>query len=164
MLRSHLQSDGCSMAKLQLPHGALVFVGDGRKALFLRNQGDGTLPDLQVEQVFEHDNPPNHEQGSEAPGRVSKAIHSGQRSAVEGIDWHNLEEHRFARRVAAALEQAVRRKKVSALVVVAPPKTAADLRKAFHADIRALIVAEVHKDLTKHPIAEIEKHLMGRVA
>ena len=28
------------MAKLNIPHDAFVFVGDGRKALFLRNEGD----------------------------------------------------------------------------------------------------------------------------
>jgi len=28
------------MNKLKIPHHALVFVGDGRKALFLRNDGD----------------------------------------------------------------------------------------------------------------------------
>jgi hypothetical protein len=28
------------MSKLTIPHDAFVFVGDGRKALFLRNAGD----------------------------------------------------------------------------------------------------------------------------
>jgi protein required for attachment to host cells len=28
------------MSKLKIPHNAFVFVGDGRKALFLRNDGD----------------------------------------------------------------------------------------------------------------------------
>ncbi|WP_404548704.1 hypothetical protein [Bradyrhizobium diazoefficiens] len=29
--------------------------------------------------------------------------------------------------------------------------------------MRSCIVAELHKDLTKHPVAEIEKHLIGSV-
>lgn len=37
----------------------------------------------------------------------------------------------------------------------------AELRHAFHADVKNRIVAEIDKDLTKHPIWEIEKHLVG---
>lgn len=147
------------MTKLKIPHDAFVFVGDGRKALFLRNEGDEKYPNLKTERVFEDVNPLTHEQGSERPGRLSKAFDSGQRSAVEPVDWHHLEERRFARQVAAAMEEIMRSRKVPALVVVAPPRTLADLRTAFHADVRARIVAEINKDLTKHPVGDIEKHL-----
>ena len=149
------------MSRLKIPHNAFVFVGDGRKALFLRNEGDEKFPNLKTESVFEDENPPTHDQGSERPGRISKALDSGQRSAVEQVDWHHLEEHRFAKRVAAAMEQVVRARKVPALVVVAPPKTLADLRSAFHSDVQARVIAEINKDLTKHPVGEIEKHLTG---
>ena len=147
------------MSKLKIPHDAFVFVGDGRKALFLRNEGDEKYPNLKTERVFEDVNPLTHEQGSERPGRVSKAFVSGQRSAVEPVDWHHIEEHRFAKKVAAAMEEVVRTRKVPALVIVAPPKTLADLRSAFHADVQMRIIAEINKDLTKHPIGDIEKHL-----
>src|SRR5512138_315154 len=103
---------------LKIPHNAFVFVGDGRKALFLRNEGDEKYPNLRTENVFKDVNPPAHEQGSDQPGRVSKA-YSSQRSAVEGVDWHDIEEHRFARQVAAKMEQIAREKKVPALVIVA---------------------------------------------
>jgi protein required for attachment to host cells len=147
------------MSKLKIPHNAFVFVGDGRKALFLRNEGDEKYPNLKTEHVFEDVNAPTHEQGSERPGRVSKSFESGQRSAVGAVDWHDLEEQRFARQVAAAMEEIVRSRKVPALIVVAPPRTLADLRTAFHADVQARIVAEINKDLTKHPVGDIEKHL-----
>jgi len=149
------------MSKLQIPHDAFVLVGDGRKALFLRNEGDEKFPNLKTEAFYEDDNPPTHEQGSERPGRVSKALDSGQRSAVEPVDWHRIEEHRFAKKVAAAMEQVIRARKAPALVVVAPPRTLADLRGAFHPDIQAIAIAEVNKDLTKHPVGEIEQHLTG---
>lgn len=151
------------MNKLKIPHNAFVFVGDGRKALFLRNDGDEKFPNLKTETVFAEENPSSHEQGTERPGRLSKASQSGNRSAVEPTDWHDLEEHHFARKVAAALEEVIRTRKVQALVVVAPPRTLADLRDAFHADVKACIIAEINKDLTKHPVWEIEKHLTGDV-
>src|SRR6201993_3564385 len=116
------------MSQLKIPHNAFVFVGDGRKALFLRNEGGEKYLNLKTESVFEDVNPATHEQGSDRPGRVSKAMDSGQRSAVEPVDWHHIEEHRFAGRVASAMEKIVRERKVPALVVVAPPKTLADLR------------------------------------
>ena len=47
-------------------------------------------------------------------------------------------------------------------LVVAPPRTLADLRDAFHADVKACVIAEIHKDLSAeavfaqiHPVAEL---------
>ena len=145
----------------KIPRDALVFVGDGRKALFLRNVGDALSPNLKTEKVFEDTNPMTHEQGSDRPGRVIESSLPGRKSAVEQTDWHNIEEHRFAQTVAAAIEQMVRTSKTIALIVVAPPKTLADLRTAFHPEVKACIVAEINKDLTKHSVGEIEKHLMS---
>jgi protein required for attachment to host cells len=54
------------MSKLKLPHNA--FVGDGRKALFLRNEGDEKFPNLKTESVFEDENPLTHEQGKKGAG------------------------------------------------------------------------------------------------
>jgi protein required for attachment to host cells len=148
------------MEKLKIPHNAFVFVGDGRKALFLRNDGDEKFPNLKTEQVFTDVNPATHDQGTDRPGR-SFASTGSRRSGVTQTDWHDLEEHKFARDVAAALEKIVRERKVEALVIVAPPRTLAELRNAFHADVKQRIVAELHKDLTKHPVFEIEKLILA---
>lgn len=149
------------MSKLAIPHDAVVFVGDGRKALFLRNDGDEKFPNLKTEQVFGEENPPTHLQGADKPGSTFARAGTHRRSSVGQTDWHHLEEHRFVERVATALEKVVRSRSVPALVIAAPPRTLADLRQAFHADVKKLIVAEVGKDLTKHPVAEIETHLLG---
>jgi protein required for attachment to host cells len=61
------------MNNLKIPHNAFVFVGDGRKALFLRNDGDEKFPNLKTEKGFEEENPPSHEQGTERPGHISNA-------------------------------------------------------------------------------------------
>ena len=148
--------------KMSIPHDAIVFVGDGRKALFLRNAGDEKFPNLKTEQVFVDQNPATHDQGSDRPGRLfAGASARERRSAVEPTDWHQLEEHRFARMVAEVFEKLVRERKVKAAVIVAPPRTLAELRHAFHDDVKARIIAEVDKDFTKHPVYEIEKHLVG---
>ena len=149
------------MTKVKIPHNAYVFVGDGRKALILRNEGDAQFPDLKTEQVFnDQKNPATHDQGTDRPGSSHSSL-GPRRSSVSQTDWHDLEEHKFAHDVAAALEKIVRDRKVEALVIVAPPRALADLRKAFHADVKKKIVAEIDKDLTRHPVYDIEKHLWG---
>jgi|SRR5487761_1165507 protein required for attachment to host cells len=145
----------------KLPHDALVFVGDGRKALFLRNTGDEMAPNLKAERVFAEENPPTHEQGADRPGVAFATAGSTRRSSMEQTDWHHIEEQRFAERVAKALVDVVRSRNVPAILVAAPPKTLATLRRAFHAEVKAKIVGEIGKDLTKHPVGEIETHLLG---
>ena len=147
------------MSKLRIPQGGFVFVGDGRKALFLRNAGDEKFPNLKVEHVLTHANPPSHEQGTDSPGTTFARAGTSRHASVAATDWHDLEEHKFAREVAGALESIVRKNGARALVIVAPARTLADLRKAFHDDVKKKIIAEVDKDLTKHPVYEIEKHL-----
>ena len=39
------------------------------------------------------------------------------------------------------------------------PAALADSRFAFHSDVKKRIIAEIKRDLTNHPVLEIEKHL-----
>jgi len=146
------------MKKLGLPHNAWVVVGDGRKALVLRNEGDEKFPNLKTVDVLNAgDNPATSQLGSDRPGRTSE--HGGHHGAVEQTDWHEIAENDFARRIAAALETRHASGDIDALVVVAPPRTLAELRHNFSHALRAKIVAEVNKDLTKHPVHAIERLL-----
>lgn len=145
--------------KLAIPHDACVLVGDGRKALLLRNQGDELHPNLQLERLLEApENPPTRLQGTDKPAR---AVISGRRSAVEQTDWHELAEAQFASDTVAALEDVCRHRKVGAIVIVAPPRALANLRSALPAPLHRLVIAEIGKDITKMPVYEIERHLAG---
>jgi protein required for attachment to host cells len=146
------------MAELLIPKDAWVFVGDGRKALFLRNRGTAFRPELAVETAFVDDNPPTHEQGSDRPGRAFSSV-GNIRSGMDQTDWHDLEEHRFARKVAQALESLVRTRKANKIFIVAPARTLADLRAVLHRDVRKAIAAELAKDLTGHPVRDIARLL-----
>ncbi|WP_298426416.1 host attachment protein [Rhodoblastus sp.] len=150
------------MNKIALPHDAFVFVGDGRKALFLRNEGDEKYANLVTEKVLAgEDNPPTREQGTDKPGRAYNGAHSTTRSSVEPTDWHEIEEHRFAERAAEALETIVRERAAPAIVIAAPAKTLSDLRRSLHADVKSKVLAEIDKDFTKMPVWDIEKHIVG---
>ena len=83
------------MNRIAIPHGAFVFVGDGQKALFLRNAGDEKFPNLKTERVFVEENPPTHEQGTDRPGRAfNLRAHTRIAAAAwkqrTGTNWRNI--------------------------------------------------------------------------
>jgi protein required for attachment to host cells len=139
-----------------VPHNSLVLVGDGQKALFLRNKGNAQRVDLVVERILEQDNPPTREQGTDRPGR-STASFGVARSAMEEVDWHYLAKERFADELAEALYRHAHDNLFDRLVIIAPPKILGNLRKAFHAEVADRIAAEIPKELTSHPVAEIAR-------
>jgi protein required for attachment to host cells len=146
------------MNDFSIPTGALVLVGDGRKALFLRNRGNPQNVKLVTERVLEQDNPPTREQGSDRPGRAHGSD-GNARSAMEETDWHQLAEDRFAGDIAEALYRMAHAQQFEELVVVAPPKVLGILRGAWHKEVSSRIVAEVPKDLTTHSVTEVNRLL-----
>jgi protein required for attachment to host cells len=146
------------MQGLRIPHNACVMVGDGEKALFLRNEGDEVFPNLEVDRALTQENPPTHEQGSDRPGRMAESA-TGRRSALEETDWHRLEKERFAKDIADRLYRRAHSGRFDHLVIVAPPKTLGDLCGELHAEVKSRLLAEVPKDLTGHPIDRIEEIL-----
>ena len=142
---------------LKIPHRGYVLVGDGRRALVLRNEGHALHLSLKVQHLFEAPpNPPTREQGTDRPPRVRQGEH---RSAIAQTDWHEIAEQRFAGEVAAALDRVAAA--ISALVVVAPPRTLAALRQALSDRLKRAVIAEIDKDLTKLTIEEIGQRLTG---
>jgi protein required for attachment to host cells len=148
------------MIDFQVPAGALVLVGDGRKALFLRNHGAPTHVELATERVLEQADPPTREQGTDRPGRYSGGGGS-PKSAFEETDWHQLAEDRFAIEIAGALNRLAYDNRFSHLVLVAPPKVLGALRAHLKKETAERIVGELHKDLTSHTIKDIAHALQG---
>jgi len=146
---------------MQVPHKTFVVVADGKKMLFFRNEGDAEYPRLVVERKREQDNPPDRDQKSDAAGRVFSSV-GPRRSAMEEVDFHQHAEDRFAAETAEMLKARALRNDYDALVVVAPPKTLGELRKHYHKEVEKRLVAEVPKDLTNVPVAEIEKILQAQ--
>ena len=80
---------------------------------------------------------------------------------MEPTDWHEIEKHSFVQRVAVALERLVRERGTPGLVIAAPPSALADLRKALHPDVKTKVLLEITKDLTNHPVWEIERNIIA---
>lgn len=149
------------MLGLKIDQDAWIVVGDGERALFLRNKGDAEFPNLEMIRVIENDNPPTSDQGTERPGRFSDGP-SEHKSAAEPTDWHLLEKHRFAKELSETLYKAAHKAKFDKLVIVAPPMILGDLRKNLHSEVKTRIIAEVDKELTRHPVHKIEEILTAR--
>lgn len=83
----------------------MILVADGRTALLFDNTGTTLRPRLLQRRVLDApDNPLTREQGADRPGRSFQSVGS-RRSALEPTNWHRLGEERFAREIAAVLEE-----------------------------------------------------------
>ncbi len=145
---------------MHLPHNSVVLVADGRKMLFLRNEGDAEFPNLVVEKAQEQDNPATRDQATDSAGRASSP-QGGVQSSVEPTDFHQIEEDRFAADAADFLKAGALTNKYDSLIVVAPPRTLGELRKHYHKEVTSRLKGELDKDLTGHPIKDIEKALQN---
>jgi protein required for attachment to host cells len=141
---------------MQIAHDALVMVADGRKILVLRNKGDSAFPQLETEQVHAQDNPADRDQTSDAAGRSSSPV-GGQQSSVEQVSFHELEEARFAAEAAYMLRRRALSNDYEQLIIVAPPTALGQMRKHYHKTVQDRLVGEIAKDLSNHPVADIEK-------
>ena len=145
----------------EIPHNTLVLVGDGRKALFLRNQGAQMNIKLEVERRLQHEAPPTREMGTDRPGRTVSGP-GDVRSAVEQTDWHQMEEDRFVDTIAGILAREAAADPDLRIAIVLPPKALGHLRAGMSAAVQKHVIAEIPKDLTHHPIPEIARHLRSQ--
>lgn len=141
---------------MKIPHDAAVIVCDGEKLLWLRNDGDSDYPNLEVEGKRKDDNPPDRELTANRRGRVQASAGSA-RSAYEETDFHQLAEDRFAADAADMLKTRALKNEYAQLIVVAPPRTLGEMRKHYHVEVQKRLIGEVDKELTGHPLDEIEK-------
>lgn len=143
---------------MDIPKNALILVADGAKLLLFRNAGEGGNVELETVGHEKQSSPPTHAQGTDKPGISHSSTGSG-RSGLEGSDFHQQDEDRFAHHAADLLKRAALEGWADAIVVVAPPRALGEMRKHYHKDVTSRIVAEINKDLTGHPVAEIARAL-----
>ncbi|WP_260484073.1 host attachment family protein [Sphingomicrobium flavum] len=138
----------------------LVLVTDGRKMLFLRNEGDDKHMNLQVEKKERRDDAPDRELSTDAPGSVFSSG-SSARSSYEETDFHQLEEDRWAHEAADRINSRALKNDFDGLVIIAPPKTLGELRKKLHKETEKRTILQIDKEMTNQPLNEIEKLIDG---
>lgn len=147
----------------ELKPGTWVLICDGEKALFLRNDGDAEAPDLNVVRIKEQENPKDIDQSANRPGRMPDTG-VGHRSAFEDTDWHQLAKERFAFDLADRLYKQAHRGAFDRIVIVAAARTLGALRGELHREVSDKVIAEIDKDLTNHPLDEVERRVKAHLA
>ena len=150
---------------MTLPNNALILVADGRKALFLRNQGDEQRIDLRTASHRTRDDRKDSDIKSDASGQSPAPAGTGLPGGTMGEpDFHQQEEDRFARDLADKINAMALAGEFDALVVVAPARTMGELRQLWHKEVSARILGEHVKEMTDRPIPDIEALLVGEAA
>jgi protein required for attachment to host cells len=148
---------------MPLPHQALVFVTDGRKMLFLRNQGDENQLDLRTEEHDQREDRKDREIKTDAAGSQGQRW-GDARPAMDETDFHQQEEDRWVKEAAEKLRVRALNNDFEALAIIAPPKALGVLRKELHKEVERRVVATFNKEMTDRPIPDIEDLLTGEAA
>ena len=145
---------------MTLPHNALVLVADGRKLLFLRNQGDDAQIDLRTEAHDEREDLKDSDLKTDAPGAVQQSAGYGH-STYDETDFHQQEEDRWIKDAAAEINKRALANDFDALVIVAPPKSLGLFRKELHKEAEKRLLATINKEMSGRPIPDIEALIVG---
>lgn len=129
---------------MQLPKGATVAVADGEKFNLYRNAGDEAELELTA---LAHD-PVDADHPGSTPGR-----HGSSANPDGGQD----KEDGFSAGVVDLLNKQVLAGEISALLIIAAPRTLGAIRPQYHARLSAVLVGEIAKDLTGHALQDVQK-------
>ncbi|MEO5805172.1 host attachment protein [Devosia sp.] len=140
-----------------------ILLADGAQARVLKNTGPGTglrqvdgldfsMPALQAQEIM-----------ADRPGRGASS--SGQRSAIEPkTDPVQYREAEFVKSLADMLGRQLHDGAYDRLVIAASPIALGVIRKAISPAVRDTVLAELDKDLTNLPTAQLQKHFEGILA
>lgn len=142
-----------------MPTTTWVLIADGARARVLAQ----ARPFEALAPAFEEEligtTAQSKEIASDRPGRSFDSAGQGRHAMEPPTDPQRYAKFAFARELAERLEEAAHAHRFAKLVLVAAPKTLGDLRDLLPDAVRAKVVAEIDKDLTKVPLRELPKHL-----
>ena len=140
-----------------------VLIADGAQARVLENTGPGkglkqvegldwSIEPLQAQDIV-----------SDRPGSKSGggAYGGGMEPRTDPVEHRETE---FVKSVAAMLDRQQQKGAFDRLVIAAAPIALGDLRKAITPAVKKTVVAELNKDLTNTPTAQLDQHLEGILA
>jgi protein required for attachment to host cells len=138
-----------------------VVADGGRARILQKRRKHGERPqafDTLKEFVSDDLHRATHDLGAERPGRTRESAGSARHAVQPRQDLHQADKQNFVHEVAAALNAANARDEFDALVLVAPAHALGDLRQALDASTQRKITAQLQKDLTKVPNADLAEH------
>lgn len=135
-----------------------VLIADGAQARVLENTGPGkglkpvegldwAIEPLQAQDIV-----------TDRPGRNQGA---GMEPRTDPVEHRETE---FVKSVASMLDRKVQQGAFDRLVIAAAPIALGDIRKAISPGVKKTVVAELNKDLTNLPTAQLDQHFDGIIA
>jgi len=132
-------------------------LADGSRARFLTRRTEG--PGYEV--VGNYQSPEahlaSHEIMGDRPGRTQESAYSGRHAIEPRQDAHQARKTSFVQAVAGHINAASARGAFDDLVIYAPPRALAEMRASLDEGTRQKIKAELPKDLTRLPLAELSE-------
>jgi protein required for attachment to host cells len=139
-----------------------VLIADGAQARVYENTGPGKGLALVDGLDWAQDTLQAQDINSDKPGRSHTSVgRSGMDPKTDPVEHRETE---FVKSVAAMLERKQQSGAFDRLVIAAAPIALGDLRKALGSNVKKTVVAELNKDLTNVPTAQLNQHLDGIIA
>jgi protein required for attachment to host cells len=136
-----------------------ILIADGTQARIACNDGPGRGIKPVIDETFHGSNLPGREIMSDRPGRTFDSAGKGRHAKVPPSDPREVEKRRFAREMAALLDEGVKQDRYDRLVIIAPPKALGHLRAELSEGVRAKVSGEINRDLIHVPLHDLARHL-----
>jgi protein required for attachment to host cells len=136
-----------------------ILIMDGARARLVAAEGHGKGLQLIEKLELFADHSPSRELKHDRPSRVFESNNPTRHGIEPKTDPHRKLKRDFANQLAEVLDAYLAQHEFDKLVVVAAPVTLGDLRLALTESVKATVIAEVSKDLTKIPNSEIAQHI-----
>ncbi|MCZ4345755.1 host attachment protein [Devosia neptuniae] len=141
-----------------------VLIADGAQARVLENTGPGkglqqvqgqdwAMPNMQAQDIQ-----------ADKPGRSFSSSGSGRSAMEPRTDPVEHRETEFVKSLANNLDRKLQDGAFDRLIIVAAPIALGDIRKAISPNVKKTVMAELDKDLTNLPTAQLTQHLNGVIA
>lgn len=141
-----------------------ILIANGTQGRVLENSGPGKglIPvdglEWSMEPLQAQDIVTDRPGAYRSPGGGARG---GLEPRSDPVEQRELE---FLKGIAAALDQKVQTGAFDRLIIAAAPIALGDLRKAISPAVKKRVIAELNKDLTNLPTAQLDKHLDGVLA
>lgn len=141
-----------------------ILIADGAEARVYAHEGPGKGLQLVDGLQFHQAHLQAQEIMADRPGRSISSVGSG-RSAVEySTDPVKAREQRFVEHVAEVLDHKHQSGAFQRLIIAAAPIALGQIRPALSKGVQDTVIAELPKDLTKIPTAQLAQHFEAVLA
>lgn len=133
----------------------LVAAADGAHARFFSYSHDAKGCTVQQVKVMDHPAPASRDLVTDRPGHAQASNGTGRHAIEPRVDPHQMKEKQFLSSVISEISK--ESKSYDQLIIIAPSRALALLRKNMPRDQKERIVLQLNKDVLKMPAEQVAK-------